>query len=99
MSIDARVVGLRMVKDGKRIVKLSLEDRPGGGPAGQSTLRITNRNRRPGSLVTLKQLIGCDIWGGSGEIMLGDNVLAKRHGYTAIELVDDWEEVIINHLL
>ena len=99
MSIDARVVGLRKLK-AEREVKLTLADRPGGGLAGQETLRILNTSKMKesrGWLLTLRKLIGCDIWGGSGEIMLGNARLAKREGYTGIYLESNWMDVIERH--
>lgn len=92
MSIDARVVGIRE-STAEHQVKLTLEGRPGVGLAGQSMLVIENAPRDwPES--ALKELIGCDIWGGSGMVMLGDKQLAKRDGYLSIILVDGWKDVI-----
>jgi len=95
MSIDARVVGIReSVAQGQ--VKLTLEDRPGGGPAGQPTLVVENAPYDWRSSA-LAELVGCDIWGGSGEIMLGDKALAIRDGYQGVMLVEGWEAVIVEH--
>lgn len=71
-------------KDDPR-VRLKLEPREHGGLAGQSTLTIVN----PPSVdpEVLAGLIGTELWGGSGEIMVGDRKWANRIGYTRIELV------------
>lgn len=96
MAIDARVVGLRG-HSRRSEVTLTLEPRQPGGCTGQPTLTITNApldwHQSP-----LPRLIGCEIWGGSSQIMLGDRELAKRDSYLALLLVDNWQEVILNHL-
>ena len=84
MSIDARVKEVFMGSDGGY---LRLEDRPnhaGGVPgiAGQSVLRF---DAAPDGLLAL---VGLDVWGGSGEIMLGDVKIASRIGYTRIKFCD-----------
>ena len=68
-------------------VRLKLEPRKQGGVAGQNTLTIVN----PPSVdpEVLESLIGTEIWGGSGEIMIGEQRWAKRIGYTQIELMID----------
>ena len=94
MAIDAVVVGLRK-KKGESPVKLTLEPRPGGTPAGQHTLAILNiKEQKPGWLLVLKKLIGCELWGGSSAVYLGEKKLASREGYVGINLVDGWEELI-----
>lgn len=94
MSIDAVVVGIRKLKS-EPFVKLTLEDRPGGGPAGQATLRVLNTPElKPGWAVHLNRLIGKFLWGGSGEIMLGNSKIAIREGYTGIRLVEGWEDMV-----
>ena len=71
-------------KDSPR-VRLKLEPRERGGLAGQPVLTIVN----PPTLDphVLAGMIGTEIWGGSGDIMVGDRRWAKRIGYTRIELV------------
>ena len=94
MSIDARIVGSRKL-DGEDEVKLTLEDRPGGGPAGQGTLRIVNIDTsEPSWLSVLESLIDNDVWGNSSEIMLGDQKLAERIGLNRIKLLDGWADII-----
>ena len=89
MSIDARIIGIREVNNE---VKIALIDRPDGGPAGQETLIVDNATHEwP---MELCGLIGQDIWGGSGHIMLSDSVLAHRSSYTHICLVPDYKDVI-----
>ena len=67
------------------VVRLKLEPRKVGGLAGQSVLTIVN----PPTVdpAALSGLIGVEIWGGSGAIMIGQRLWAKRIGYTKIELV------------
>lgn len=92
MAIDGRIVGLRQVDDE---VKLTLEGRRPGYPPGQSTLVVTNP---PADWQTeLAPLIGMCVWGGSSQIMLGDQELAKRDGYVGIELVADYKNVILDY--
>lgn len=90
MSIDARVVGISESSDGLRLV---LEDRPGGGVAGQPVLVIANAPER-WAQSRLVDLIGCDIWGCGSLILLGHSRLAKRDEYQRIVLVEGWEDVI-----
>ncbi len=100
MSIDARVTAISKELGEDKPIKLYLEDRPGGGPAGQETLTILNTGVIKETkywAIYLCRLIGCDIWGGAGEIMLGDTVFAQRHGYTGILLVGNWFEIIQTH--
>lgn len=85
MSIDARVDFVHFHQDGSG--ELRLVDRParsGGVPgiAGQRTLRFATA---PESVTCLN---GCDVWGGSGFLMLGDVEIARRVGYTSIEFHD-----------
>ena len=71
-------------KDDPR-VRLQLVAREKGGVAGQDVLTIVN----PPTLEpeALAGMIGTEIWGGSGDIMVGDTKWANRIGYTRIELV------------
>lgn len=78
MSIDARIVGARIV-DGR--VKLTLKSRESQTAAGQETLVISNPPD------DVQSLIGLEIWGGSRWIYCGDKKWAKRHGYIHVELV------------
>jgi hypothetical protein len=66
-------------------VRLKLEPRKLGIPAGQSVLTILN----PPTVepAVLAGMIGTEIWGGSGYIMVGDRRWARRIGYTQIELI------------
>lgn len=66
-------------------VRLHLVPRKEGGVAGQSVLTIVNSDTLDRD--KLEGLIGTEIWGGSGEIMVGDKKWANRIGYTKIELV------------
>lgn len=66
-------------------VRLQLVAREKGGGPGQPALTITN----PPTLdpEKLAGMIGTEIWGGSGDIMVGEKKWAERIGYTKIELV------------
>lgn len=82
MSIDARVKTVHIEEDGSGW--LELEDRPadkGGhvGIAGQRTLYF---DTAPHEVTALS---GRDIWGGSGLIVYGEQVIAVRVGYTRIK--------------
>lgn len=66
-------------------VRLKLEPRQYGGVAGQSVLTLLNPPTVDPQV--LAGLIGTEIWGGSGEIMVGNKLWARRVGYTSIELV------------
>ena len=66
-------------------VRIHLVAREHDGVAGQNVLTIVN----PPTLDpdVLAGMIGTEIWGGSGDIMVGDTKWANRIGYTRIELV------------
>lgn len=66
------------------IVRLQLEPREKFGIAGQSVLTIVNPPTVDPEI--LSALIGIEIWGGSGDIMVGDNKWAERVSYTKISL-------------
>ena len=81
MSIDARVETVVINEDGSG--ELRLVDRPArpgksAGIAGQRALRFA---AAPEEVTALN---GCDVWGGSGFLMLGDVQIAEREGYTRI---------------
>ena len=81
MSIDARIIAAQLQGNGH--MRLVLVPREKGGVAGQGTLTITNWpvGADPWGL------IGTEIWGGAGEIMVGDTRWAERKGYTQIMLM------------
>jgi hypothetical protein len=82
MSIDARVDRVEVFPDGSG--KLYLRDRPtvrsGStlGIAGQDLLSFDKAPEDVGSLE------GKDIWGSDNLIMLGEQRIARRDGYTGI---------------
>lgn len=88
MSIDAVVVGVRMV-DGD--FKLTLEDRDRLSTAGQTTLCVESPFE---DFHYLSKLIGCEVWGNASVLMLGDAKLADRIGYIGIKLVPYWYELM-----
>ena len=77
MSIDARVRAVIHYEDGSG--RLELEDSAPGRTAGQNALHF---NEAPHDVTCLNGQI---IWGGSGEVMLGDRKFARRVGYGGIE--------------
>jgi hypothetical protein len=87
MSIDARVDRVEVSPDGSG--KLYLRDRPairpGSNPgiAGQDLLSF---DKAPEDVSYLE---GKDIWGGDNQIMLGEQRIARRDGYTGIVFVVD----------
>lgn len=70
-------------------VRLKLEPREEGGLAGQDVLTVVN----PPTVdpAVLAGLIGTEIWGGAGYIMVGDRKWADRIMYTKIQLVDGFQ--------
>ena len=80
MSIDARIHSVRETKDGMTIY---LSPRDKGTVAGQGSLVITNWPKG----VDPSGLVDIEIWGGSGQIMVGDKLWAERRGYRQIVLV------------
>ena len=71
--------------EGKHVVRLKLAPREEGGLAGQDVLTIINPPTLDPGL--LESMVGMEIWGGSGEIMVGETKWADRIGYTRIRLV------------
>jgi hypothetical protein len=85
MSIDAVVKTVIINEDGSG--ELQLIDRPArrgqnDGIKGQASLHF---DHHPEEVTALNWL---PIWGGAGEIMLGDRKIAIRQGYTWIKFVD-----------
>lgn len=81
MSIDARVTAVTYSPDGTATLHLEPAD-PRRAPAGQPSLVVLNP--RPG----MGAMVGTQVWGGAGEIMVGDTKFADRVGYTRIRLVE-----------
>ena len=81
MAIDAWVEAVILHEDGSG--HLSLIDRAGGGISGQRKLHF---NSAPYEVTALNW---CNIWGSSSTIMLGDDKIAIREGYTRIIFVED----------
>lgn len=84
MSIAAKVIGV-FEDDNPRLI---LGPIGGSGPdkndkPGQSILYVVNKPCPP-----LGGFIGTKIWGGSNELMIGTTQIAKRIGYTKIELIE-----------
>lgn len=80
MSIDAKVAEVTYNRDGTATLRLVPAD-PRRAPAGQPVLVALNP--RPG----MGAMVGTQVWGGAGEIMVGDTKFADRVGYTRIRLV------------
>ena len=83
MSIAAKIVGVTG-RHGEW--RLTLEPNS-DSPAGQSRLLVVNPPDPPEKL---EDLLHLDVWGGSGNLMCGEERLAKRIGYTRIRLCDGW---------
>ncbi len=80
MNIAATIHAAETLDNGS--VRIYLRPIAEGEIAGQRSLTITNwpKGKSPYGLV------GTDIWGGSGQIMIGERVWAERRGYTHIFL-------------
>lgn len=85
MSIDATVTAVGIDKDGEPYLKLGPSGRGPhpNDPPGQNVLRVVNRPCPP-----LDGFIGCHVWGGANQLMIGETQVAKRIGYTRIELAE-----------
>lgn len=80
MSIDAHVAFVEVKDNGAGVLHLC--DRIPNGSRGQSRLYFESA---PYEVTALN---GLSIWGGAGDIMLGDLEIAKREGYTRIAFVE-----------
>lgn len=89
MSIDAKIVGTSRHSDGS--VTIALEPRERGGCAGQQVMTILNP---PPLDCDLSRLIDVQIWGGANCVLVGEEVLATRVGYTSLKLVDGWVPIV-----
>lgn len=86
MAISAVVQGISVLGDGT--VRLALGPTDKGDPAespGQETMIVLNPPTPP---ELLRGLIGCTVWGGSNELLVGETVIAERIGYTRLRLLD-----------
>jgi hypothetical protein len=83
MSIDAKIIDVCKMEDGTAILHLYQPDNK--RCAGQPYLTVLNPE------VGLPT-IGTEIWGGSSDIMVGEKTIAKRIGYTRIEMIENWEK-------
>lgn len=76
MAIDAHVAYVELKEDGSGTLHLC--DRVPNGSRGQSRLRF---DTAPYEVTALN---GLPVWGGAGQLMLGEIEIAKRIGYTKI---------------
>jgi hypothetical protein len=76
MAIDAHVAYVELKEDGSGTLHLC--DRIPNGSRGQSRLHF---DTAPYEVTALN---GLPIWGGAGQIMLGNREIATRDGYTRI---------------
>lgn len=88
MAIDAKIVGVRIVDE---YARLTIEPRVSGTSAGQSSLTIDNSAEERQHV---EDLIGCEVWGNASQLMLRNAKLANRIGYTTINLVPHWRELV-----
>ena len=79
MSIDARVVGIAYTFDEDGPGKLILEDRDKQSCRGQTFLRFDS------APAWVAELIEKEVWGSADKLIHGDQMIAVRKGYTAIE--------------
>jgi len=82
MSIDARIDSVTVLSDGT--VRLGLRPREGQTRPAQDALVVVNPPYPP---ELLEACIGTKIWGGAGDIMIGETRWATRLSYTRIQLV------------
>lgn len=83
MSIDARIAGVTIARDG---VFLNLEPREPYGHAGQQRMEILNPPEPP---TLLEVMVGECVWGSASQLMIGDTKFADRVGYTQLKLTSD----------
>lgn len=81
MAIDANVSYVETREDGSGTLHLC--DRVPNGSRGQSRLHFD------AAPYTVTSLNGLSIWGGDAQIMLGEQQIATRVGYTRIKFVSD----------
>lgn len=90
MSIDALVVGANVRPTGECV--LVLEPREESNKHhGDFTMVVM---KPPKNKKSLGRLIGCELWGGSGELLLGDTKIAERVGYRRLTLLPGWESIV-----
>lgn len=80
MAIDANVAYVELNEDGSGLLHLC--DRIPNGSRGQSRLHFSTA---PHEVTALN---GLEIWGGAGQIMLGEREIAKRDSYTHISFIE-----------
>ena len=80
MSIDANVAYVELKEDGSGTMHLC--DRIPNGSRGQSRLHF---HTAPYEVTALN---GLAIWGGDSSILLGDDKIADRIGYTRISFIE-----------
>jgi hypothetical protein len=80
MAIDALVAYVELKEDGSGTLHLC--DRVPEGSRGQSRLHF---DTAPYEVTALN---GLPIWGGAGQILLGEREIAKRDGYTQISFTE-----------
>lgn len=89
MAIAAVVEGITVLPN--KTVRLYLgpveSETPKQHP-GQETMIVVNPPSPP---ELLRGLIGCVLWGGAGELLLGETVIAERVGYTHVRLLNPGE--------
>lgn len=93
MAIDARIESVKCTYNGELFLKLIDRPKPpwnqSAGIAGQNSLTCLGDCN-----FNYYRLVGCDIWGGSESIMLGEVEIAKRIGYSMLKLNPNIEEAI-----
>ena len=80
MSIDANVAFVELHENGSGVLHLC--DRVPNGSRGQSRLRF---DTAPHEVTALN---GLQVWGGASSLLLGEQQIAIREGYTRISFVE-----------
>lgn len=84
MSIDAVIIGASELNSGE--IVLNLDARRNDAP-GQSRMTVVDSP----PLADLAVIFGCEMWGNSSLLLIGDTVIADRIGYTSLKLRDNWQ--------
>lgn len=79
MSINADIVEVRQGEDSG----IWLKHRDAPDSTKPTFFRVMNR-----PCPNLHGLVGCHVWGGDSEFMIGETMIAHREGYTKIWLIE-----------
>ena len=85
MSIDHVVIGITRSDSGVFANCLQRDNLH----ANETRFRLKNP---PKNFLHLLDLVGCEIWGNSEDVLIGNSHIATREGYSWLVL-DDWSKV------